>query len=302
MILTSPHPWSIRQLQYVLAVAEEGTFGRAAQRCSVSQPSLSAQVAKLEHLWDVRLFDRLPSGVRLTRAGEELLPRIRRFLEDAARLQLRVDQVADPGRVVLRIGVIPTVAPYLLPRALAALREGLPELTVHWIEAQTAQVEHLIQRGDLDAGIIADPPRHAGTEARVLGEDGFVLLVPRSHAIEGPTSLTELPVDEVLLLGEGHCLRDHAMALCMQQGAKPSPFWATSLSTLVQMVGEGMGVTLLPVMAEAQEVPRAEVRAVPLVEPAHRTLRLVWPTRETRTELMDQVGRALAAALRGARQ
>lgn len=297
MVLTSSLPWSLRQLQYVLAIAEEGSFGRAAERCAVSQPSLSAQVAKLESTWEIRLFDRLPTGVRLTRDGEQLLPRIRRLLEDASMLHRRAEQVADPDRIVLRVGVIPTVAPYLLPRALDALRTQVPELTVHWIEAQTAHIEGLLQRGDLDAGIIADPPRFPNTESAELGLDGFVLLVPEGHAIHAPVTLGDLPADEVLLLGEGHCLRDHAMSLCMQQGANPSPFWATSLPTLVQMVGEGLGVTLLPQMAETQEVSRAHVRAVPLAEPAARTLRLVWPSRETRQDLIRRVVCALASAV-----
>ncbi len=291
---TTTLPYSLRQLQYALAVAEEGAFGKAAERCHVAQPSLSAQVAKLEHLWGVSLFQRGPDGARLTREGEALLPRIRKLVEDAALLQRRALDAANPDQVRLRIGVIPTVAPYLLARAVRVLRQQVPELVAHWIEAQTAEVEAMLERGDIDAGIIADPPRQPRLESAVIGKDGFLLLVPDREDRRAPASLAELRADEVLLLGEGHCLRDHALSLCVQHGADTSPFWATSLPTLVQMVGEGLGVTLLPRIAQEMELARARVRALPLIEPAARTLRLVWPAGAGPEPLMQRIRTALA--------
>lgn len=291
------HPVTLRQVQYLVAVAQTGGFGAAALACGVSQPSLSSQVAKIEDALGVAVFERSSRSVRLTREGRELLPILQRMLAAADELVDQARTLVDPELATLRIGVIPTVAPYLLPAAVRALRERFPKLTIHWIEAQTANVEAALAQAELDAGIIADPPTDPAFTSLELGADRFFLLVPdtRKPTRRRHAKLADLAGEEVLLLADGHCLRDHALELCVREGAVESPFRATSLSTLVQMVGAGLGVTLLPSSAVEVEASRAPVRAVPFAEPApRRMLRLVWPERSRRGALLERVAAALA--------
>jgi LysR family hydrogen peroxide-inducible transcriptional activator len=296
-----PHPFSLRQLQYVVAIAKTGGFGAAARSCGVSQPSLSAQVAKLEELLGVPLFERAPAGVRLTPEGHALLPTLERLLAESDDLVDHAASLRDPDTATLRIGVIPTVAPYLLPAAVRVLGKHLPKLTVHWIEAQTAEVEAQLAARELDAGIIADPPSRPGMVDREIGRDRFLLLVQNRDTEHDrrrakPSDLAGQPL---LLLDDGHCLRDHAMDVCMREGAIESPYRATSLSTLVQMVGAGLGLTLLPSSALAVESARAPVRAVPFRDPAPgRTLRLVWAEHARREPLLERVAERLTSAFR----
>jgi LysR family hydrogen peroxide-inducible transcriptional activator len=297
MITFRDHPFTLRQLQYLVAVARTGGFGAAALACGVSQPSLSAQVAKIEEVLGVAMFERNPRGVRLTSEGRELLPIFERMLATADELVEQVQALVDPELATLRIGVIPTVAPYLLPAAVRALREQFPKLTIHWIEAQTADVEAALAKAELDAGIIADPPTDPAFTSREIGADRFFLLVPstRKPTRRQRAKPADLAGEEVLLLADGHCLREHALDICVRAGAIESPFRATSLSTLVQMVGAGLGVTLLPSSAVEVEVSRAPVRAVPFAEPApRRTLRLVWAQRSRRGALLERVAATIA--------
>ena len=294
------HPFSLRQLQYVVAIAKTGGFGAAAQACGVSQPSLSAQVAKLEELLGVPLFERTPRSVRLTAEGHALLPTLERLLAESDDLVEHAASLRDPNTATLRIGVIPTVAPYLLPAAVRALEKHLPKLTVHWIEAQTAEVEAQLAARELDAGIIADPPSQPGMVDREIGRDRFLLLISKRDAEpKRRAKPSDLAGQTLLLLDDGHCLRDHTMDVCMREGAIESPYRATSLSTLVQMVGAGLGLTLLPSSALSVESARAPVRAVPFRDPAPgRTLRLIWPEHTRREPLLERVSKRLAVAFR----
>jgi LysR family hydrogen peroxide-inducible transcriptional activator len=295
------HPFTLRQLQYVVAVAHTGGFGTAAQACGVSQPSLSAQVAKVEDALGVCLFERTPRAVMLTPEARMILPALLRLLAQCDDLVEHAAELRDPDTATLRIGVIPTVAPYLLPAAVRSLGKGLPKLTVHWIEAQTAEVEAALATRELDAGIIADPPSLAAMTDHEIGRDHFLLLVSKDDPEQRRHAKpSDLAGRALLLLDDGHCLRDHAMDVCMREGAIESPYRATSLSTLVQMVGAGLGVTLLPSSALAVESARAPVRAVPFRAPAPgRTLRLVWPEQARRAALLERVAERLAAAFRG---
>lgn len=291
------HPFSLRQLQYVVAIAKLGGFGAAARACGVSQPSLSASVAKLEELLGVTLLERAPA-VRLTAEGRALLPTLEQLLAGADDLVEHAASLRDPDSATLRIGVIPTVAPYLLPAAVRVLGKHMPKLTVHWIEAQTAEVEAQLAARELDAGIIADPPSQPAMVHREIGRDRFLLLVSKHDtAPKRRAKLSDLAGQPLLLLDDGHCLRDHAMDVCMREGAIESPYRATSLSTLVQMVGAGLGLTLLPSSALSVESARAPVRAVPFREPAPgRTLRFVWPEHARRDPLLRHVAERLASA------
>jgi len=299
-------PWfrdtdfTLRQLQYAVAVAEHGGFGVAAEACGVSQPSLSAQVAKLEGVFGVQLFERRPREVVVTGAGRLLLERARVVMRAAHDLEDAVVAVGSPWSVPLAVGVIPTVAPYLLPPVATELASERPEARVHWQELQTHECEEALATGPLDAAVIADAPGGHGMVDHPIGFEPFVVVVPADHPLQGPVSVAQLSEASVLLLEDGHCLRDHTMDLCLEPGATTSPYRATSLPTLVQMVAAGLGVSVLPSSAVAVEGARARVRVLPFAAPAGRTLRLVWRQQTSRAEELELVARCFSAALSAA--
>ena len=287
-------PFSLRQLQYALAVRETGGFGRAAELCGVAQPSLSAQVAKLEESLGVQLFERHARKVLVTEAGARLLDEMAAALAAAEAVSSLADAEADPYAHTLRVGVIPTVAPYLLPAAARALSADAPRLRVHWLELQTAACEAELARGGLDAMLIADPPTLPSVDHLKLGWEPFVAVVPADHALEGRIDLDELVAHELLLLEDGHCLRDHTLAVCSDRGVRESAYRATSLVTLVQMVGAGLGVSVLPRSAVAVEAARAPVRVLNFRDHGvGRTLRLGWRARSPHTRLIRELARVL---------
>lgn len=299
--------YSLRQLQYAVAVAETGGFGTAADVCGVSQPSLSAQVAKLEEALGVQLFERHARGVQVTRAGDALIARMRVVLADSRALEDAACALKDPYSVTLRVGVIPTVAPYLLPEVVERLRARERAPTVYWLEMQTAVCEAALVDGKLDAMIIADPPEHPSLDAVELGFEPFEVVLPVDHALRGAVGVEDVSANEVLLLEDGHCLRDQALSLCLQPGAQESPFRATSLPTLVQMVSAGLGISVLPASAVPVELPRARVRVEHFRTPTvGRTLRMGWRSRSPHTTLLRElagvVREALAAVLEEARR
>ena len=298
MAITSfaPPAATLRQLQYVVAVAEEGNFRRAAARCAVSQPSLSAQIAEVESALGVRLFERGTRGVLLTPAGEELVARARAVLLEVADLEEAARRFVDPLAGTLRLGIIPTIAPYLLPVAAPALREAFPRLEPIWIEERTAQLVEMLGRGALDGASVALEAELGDLEHEVLRRDPFVLAVPADHPLgrkRGRVDPAELDEARLLLLSEGHCFREQALAVCSRP--QDPGLRATSLATLVQMVAAGQGVTLLPSIAVRAETEHAPVRIRAFAEPVpHRTLAVVW---RKRSPLADAL-RAIAARLR----
>jgi len=297
----APHAASLRQLQYAVAVADTRSFRRAAEQCGVSQPSLSAQLAQLEGALGVRLFERDRRRVLLTPAGEDLIERARRVLVDADDLVDAARRLGDPLAGTLAIGVIPTVSPYLLPTAAPAIRRAHPRLTVRWLEDKTENLARELHAGRLDAALLALEADLGGPLKReVIGRDPFVLAAPRAHPLgkpARPASLSELRGAHLLLLDDGHCLRDQALAVCAGARTEELAFRATSLPTLAQMVSAGAGVTLLPRMAVATESRRAHLAVRPLSdERAFRTLALVWrPTSPLGPALKE-----LAATIRAA--
>ena len=276
----APYPVTLRQLQYLVAVAEARSFRRAAEACRVSQPSLSAQVAEAERALGVRLFERDRRRVLVTAAGESLLSRARRVLIEADDLLEAARSGADPLAGTLRIGVIPTVGPYLLPRAAPALREALPGLQIVWEEDKTSALVRRVAAGELDAALLAREAELGDLVQAELARDPFVLAAPPGHPLARggePLRPKALEGERVLLLDDGHCLRDQALAVCSRAHAEELGFRATSLSTLVQMVASGAGVTLLPRIAVETEASRAGLRTRPFAEPAPgRTLVLAW--------------------------
>jgi LysR family transcriptional regulator, hydrogen peroxide-inducible genes activator len=290
---------TLRQLEYAVAVAETLGFHRAAERCHVSQPTLSAQVAQLEAALGVRLFERDRRRVLVTPAGQQIIERARRILLEAEDLAATATRAHDPLSGTLRIGVIPTVAPYLLPEITPLVGERYPRLRPVFREAKTAEVLAELDAGALDAGLLAlddalDPYAHA----EVL-KDPFVVALPRGHRLarKARVGLADLAAETVLLLDEGHCLRAQALSLCAQGGAREAAFRATSLATLAQMVSAGAGVTLLPSLSVEVENRRGQLELRPLKPPAHfRTIVLVY---RPRSPLAGALGE-LAATLKQA--
>ena len=286
----SPHPVTLRQLQYVLAVAELRSFRRAAEACAVAQPSLSTQIAQLESALGVRVFERLPRGVVVTDAGGPVIDRARRTLLEADDLVAIAESARDPLAGTLRIGVIPTIAPYLLPEVALVLRKKFPRLQLVWIEEKTHVLVERVASGDFAAGIVALESQLGDLETEPLGRDPFLLAVPAGHKLAMGSGATharaaQLEGETVLLLDDGHCFREQAFAVCQRAGADEASVRATSLSTLAQMVAGGAGVTLLPAIAVSTE-NRARGLVMRSFGPRgpSRTLALAWrktsPSRE----------------------
>ncbi|WP_432256224.1 LysR substrate-binding domain-containing protein [Limimaricola sp. AA108-03] len=253
---------SLKQLRYFVALAETGGFGRAAETVFVSQPALSQQIKELEAILGVELVERLPRGIRLTRAGREVLERSRRILGEVAELE-RAARLSRGLTGRLRLGVIPTVAPYLLPIALTRLRARDLTLDIRVREAQTETLLDDLEAGRVDAVVAALPLPVAGLAVEPLVSDRFVLAGTAARLarwVGDPEALrpTSLAPDQLLLLDEGHCLADQALEVCGLRGRGRVDLGASSLATLSGLVAEGFGLTLLPEIAL-----RAETAAAP---------------------------------------
>jgi LysR family hydrogen peroxide-inducible transcriptional activator len=293
-------PATLRQLQYAAAIEETGSFRRAAEACHVAQPSLSAQVAQLETALGVRLFERGPRRVLVTEAGKEVLARARRALVEVEDLVEAARRLADPLSGRLRLGVIPTIGPYLLPEVVPALRRAFPRLAIAWVEERTDVLVPRVEGGALDAALLALEARLGELEREPIAEDPFLLASARGDALAGrgaPARLKDLRGARVLLLDEGHCLREQALSLCSAARAEESDLRATSLATLAQMVGSGLGVTLLPELAAQVEGRRAGLALRRFEDPVPaRTLGLAW----RRTAPLALALRRVAEVLRDA--
>ena len=299
---------SVRQLESLVAIADHGSFRRAAAALGISQPALSAQVQSAEHALGVQVFERDRRSVLVTPAGEDVIGRAREAL-------VAVDAVADAARRrgeplvgPLRLGVIPTVAPYWLPALLPAVRAKFARLELILREDQTHRLLAQLGAGQLDVALLALPVPGDFTSAEVARE-AFVVVAPRgAKLLKKRVSERDLDDETVLLLEDGHCLRDQALAVCNRGGAVESmEVRATSLPTLVQMVAGGLGVTLLPEAAASALVPtRGPVRLAPFTSPAPgRTLGLVWRTSSARlrefrllSEVMSEAAEKFLAKLR----
>jgi LysR family hydrogen peroxide-inducible transcriptional activator len=294
---TRPHPFTLRQLQYVLAVADLLSFRRAAEACHVSQPSLSAQIAQVEEALGVVLFERDRRRVLLTPAGALLVERMRRLVVDGHALTEAARRAGDPLAATLRLGVIPTIAPYLLPAVSEPLRARFPALTALWTEEKTPVLVDRLANGTLDAAVVALEAELGDVEHAVIGVDPFVLATGVDHplaACAGPASIEDLQPHPVLLLDEGHCLRSQALSFCARSDVEELAFRATSLGTLVQMVAGGAGITLLPRLAVAAEASRARIVVRELADPApYRTLVLVWRARSPLAPALTTLAEAL---------
>ncbi|HEY8426973.1 MAG TPA: LysR substrate-binding domain-containing protein [Sandaracinaceae bacterium] len=302
MTSSAPHPFTLRQAQYVLAVADEGGFRRAAARCRVAQPSLSAQIAQLEDALGVRLFERSRRGVLVTPEGRELIARMRALVREADAIVETARAAGDPLAGEVSIGVIPTISPYLLPSMIEPLRARVPKLLVRWLEDKTDALIAALNEGRLDGALLALEAELGPVQHEVVAEDPFVLATPPDHpAGRGrPVTLEELRELDLLLLDEGHCLRDQALSLCSGEAVEAG-YRATSLATLVQMVAQGVGVTLLPALAVPVENRAGALRLRRLAKPgASRTIALVWRKGAAREPALREIAKAAREAYRTA--
>lgn len=295
-----PHPFTLRQLQYVVAVADELSFHRAAARCHVSQPSLSAQLAQVETVLGVCLFERSRKKVLLTLAGRDLVERARRLLLEADELTRAAESTGDPLAGTLRLGVIPTISPYLLPAVTPPLRKKFPRLRIAWTEEKTEVVVARLAEGELEGAVLALEADIGDVAREILATDPFVLVTRREHPLaakSSPVTEAELRGEDLLLLEEGHCFREQALQACTSAVLREGAFRATSLPTLVQMVAGGAGITLIPQIAVETEAKRARLHVRSVAGPAaHRTIALIW----RKGSALEPTLRAVAMALREA--
>ena len=279
---------TLRQLRYFDALAREQHFGRAAESCAVTQPALSMQIQELEASLGIALVERTRSGIRLTPKGEEIAARSQRVLNDVRDL---VDFAKHSTGVLsgtLRLGVIPSVAPYLLPPLLPLLREQYPDLTLHVRETQTAPLTTELVEGKLDVLLLALPLKHPDVETQAIFEDKFLLAMTKTKKLSGRVRATKELVegDRLLLLEEGHCLRDQALTYCsLQHVDSINTFGASSLTTIVEMVSAGLGITLLPEICLGVESRSRDIKVIRFVDPEpSRSLGLAWRRSSPRQE------------------
>ncbi|MGN6519787.1 MAG: DNA-binding transcriptional regulator OxyR [Dokdonella sp.] len=272
---------NVRDLRYLVSLAEHRHFGRAAEASFVSQPTLSTQIRKLEEELGVALVERTPRKVLLTEVGREIAQRAREVLNEVEQIRAIARRTLDPESGTVRLGIFPTLGPYLLPHVVPRIRARFPRLELLLTEEKTEVVLRLLREGRLDAGILALPIHDDQLHQEFLFEEDFVLAVPEAHplATHASLKLDELADQNLLLLEDGHCLRDQALEVCHLAGASErSGFRATSLETLRQMVAAGVGITLLPNLAVQPPIaPSANVHLVPFRgDPPSRRIAMVW--------------------------
>lgn len=285
----------LRDLTYLLAVAEHSHFGRAAQACHVSQPALSMQIKKLEDMLGVQLFERSNKQVRITQAGQEIAARAQAMMAQWDDIRRLARTHHDPLAGEFRLGAFPTLAPYYLPKAVPVIHRRLPKLRLLLTEEKTARLLAMLHDGELDAALIALPVESPLLVSAPLFHDPFFLAVPAGHRMAKWRSagMQDIAGERLLLLEEGHCLREQSLAVChLAAGPQQEEFRATSLETLRQMVVAGGGVTLIPGIAIGAE---KNIRYVPIRgNAAARTIGLVWRRQGARRGAAE----ALAALLK----
>ena len=291
---------TIRQLEYLVAIIELGHFGRAAQRCHVTQSTLSAGLKELETLLAAELVERTRRTVRPTALGLDIADKARGVLDGAREIAETASAASNPLSGQMRLGAIPTIGPFVLPRVLGGLRRAYPDLQLLLSEDQTAEALEKLTRGALDVALIALPYDVRAFDTMPLGRDGFWVAMPKGHALAKRRQIKpqHLDPEELLLLDDGHCLRDHALAACQFSGRTGTGgFGTNSLYTMVEMVANGLGVTLLPEIALSSGLAKSSaVELRPLVTGgAGRELALVWRKSYKR----DSDIAALGAYLRG---
>ncbi len=289
---------NLRDLKYLVALAEHRHFGRAAAASFVSQPTLSTQIRKLEEELGVLLVERAPRKVMLTPVGRDIVERARRVLADVDQMTEIARRSQDPEAGSIRLGMFPTLGPYLLPHVLPGLREQFPRLEMLLVEEKTDALLDRLREGRLDAALLAMPIHDDQLQVEPLFDEPFLLAVPRQHPLATKHSLSMQDLDHVplLLLEEGHCLRDQALDVCRLAGTgERDGFRATSLETLRQMVAAGVGLTLLPMLSVQPPVPPSpDIVLLPFRgESPHRSIAMVWRKSSAMSTLLTRIAEQL---------
>ena len=293
---------NLKDLKYLVALADTGHFGKAAERTFVSQPTLSAQLKKLEQYLGVKLVERQPKNVQLTEVGKQIVVRARRMLDESDEIIALARNNTDPFAGKLKLALIPTIGPYLLPRVMQKLRKALPHLGLMLYEHQTEALLKRLRDGEIDLGIMALPIAQDGLESRQLYEEAFTVALPTNHPLAAKSTIKvqDLKGQTLLLLEDGHCLRDQALEVCSRIDVhEAEDFRATSLETLRQMVVAGLGITLLP--ETAVEPPFGSQRGLAIrqfAKPAPtRKVGAVWRKSSTRAAAIMAVCNVLDKAM-----
>ena len=290
---------NLRDLRYLVALAEHRHFGRAAEASFVSQPTLSTQIKKLEQELGIALIERNPRQILLTDAGALIVERAKEVLADVDDIRRIADRARDPESGTIRLGLFPTLAPYLLPHVVPAVHERFPRVELLLVEEKTDELVARLRGGELDAAVLALPVPDDTLHVEPLFTEDFVLAVPASEPVAKqatPVDHTILANEPVLLLEEGHCLRDQALEVCRSAGAAElGGFRATSLETMRQMVAAGVGITLLPALSVQAPVPQSpEVAVLPIAEPVpHRRIAMLWRPTTIHRELLPKIAEVL---------
>jgi len=272
---------NLRDLHYLVALSDQRHFGRAAEACFVSQPTLSTQIRKIEGELGVRLVERTPRRILMTEVGDEIVRRARDILNEVEQIRNIARNTHDPESGTVRLGIFPTLGPYLLPHVVPTVRQRFPKLELLLSEDKTDNLLQQMREGKLDAAILALPVHEDSLRCEFLFEEPFVLAVAAEHplAAHRHMNVSDLKNHTLLLLEEGHCLRDHALEVCHMSGANErTGFRATSLETLRQMVAANVGITLLPILAVRPPISQPEnLRLIEFAShPPSRRVAMVW--------------------------
>ena len=298
MVAGPSHLPTIKQLRYFVALAEHKHFGRAAAQCFVSQSAFSIAIQELEALLDANLVDRTNRKVTITATGKEIAVLAKLCLHDVTALVEVARGQSRPLQGPLQLGIIPTIAPFLLPRALPALRKTFPELKLYLHEDVTERLYERLSEGVLDVVVLALPYELAGIDSMELFTDRFLLAARDDTTLVDPNNyrFNRLHAGSVLLLREGHCLREHAIDACkIRNTTKLNRFSAASLLTLIEMVDADLGVTFLPEMAVGSAMLQStHVKTYPLSDKSYRTIALVWRRGSSRAPEFQALGKFLA--------
>src|SRR4051812_8227026 len=294
---------TLTELRYIVAVARERHFGRAAEACFVSQPTLSVAVKKLEEELGVTLFERGPSEVTVTPSGAGIVEQAQRVLEEAARIRELAAAGRDPLAGALRLGAIYTIGPYLLPKLIPILRRNAPAMQLLIQENFTHRLGEMLKNGEVDAMLIALPYDEPGVATRALYDEPFFVAVPKGHAWEGRKRVTadELTRESLLLLGEGHCFRDQVLEIChtvrsRERSGLSRTLEGGSLETIRQMVAGGVGVTVLPATSLATGGAGDLIRILPFARPVPtRRVGLAWRKSFPRPEAIEVLRKSILA-------
>jgi LysR family hydrogen peroxide-inducible transcriptional activator len=293
---------TLQELKYLVALADHGHFGRAAEACFITQSTLSTQIKKLEDFLGVTLFDRSLKRVTPTPIGQEILQAARSIVEESERIRELAKHAQDPMARTIHLGVIPTLGPYYLPHALTLVHKKHPDLRLLLREEMTPQILEHLANGKLDAGLLALPVNDDSLRVEPLFYEPFLAALPAGHPLAKRDALkvSEIINEKLLLLDEGHCLRDQALDVCGSGSRGREEVRATSLETLRQMVAMGLGLTLLPALA-VDAGPRVSKKAVEIrpfkSPPPGRTIGLAWRKRAPFPETFERLAVTLKATL-----